>query len=122
MYARRGASEAKHPRVGGKTQAVRAWPFGGGGDGADAGRRDGGEGDCSTTVGKTTYIVPVSGIYDITAWGAQGGAGGVGVGGEGAEIGGHVSLTAGDQLTLLVGGSGGPGSGGGGGGGGALSW
>ena len=70
-----------------------------------------------------TFTAPVTGPYDITAFGAQGGAtricgpGGCQIiqnGGQGAEIGGDVHLTAGETLTLLVGGSGNGGGGGGG--------
>ena len=82
-----------------------------------------------TTFGYTdktvTYTVPVTGLYDITAFGAQGGTGSplpgfVEPGGNGAEIGGDVELTQGEVLTIAVGGQGGSGSGdarGGGGGG-----
>lgn len=70
----------------------------------------------------TTYDVATSGIYDITAFGAQGGNG-YGPGGNGAEIGGNLSLTSGETLQILVGGMGGeiaPGTGWGGGGGGSF--
>ena len=82
-----------------------------------------------TYTGKTeTYTVPVTGLYDITAFGAQGGSGSplpgfVEPGGNGAEIGGDVELTQGEVLTVAVGGQGGNGSGdlrGGGGGGGSF--
>jgi hypothetical protein len=64
-----------------------------------------------------SFIAPTTGIYDITAFGAEGG----GVdGGLGAEIGGDVTLTMGTTLTILVGGAGGAGSAGGGGGGGSF--
>lgn len=69
-----------------------------------------------------TYDVTTSGIYDITAFGAQGGNG-YGPGGNGAEIGGNLSLTSGETLQILVGGMGGeiaPGTGWGGGGGGSF--
>ena len=56
------------------------------------------------TGGIVTYTVPTTGIYDIVAYGAQGGGG---AGGLGAEIGGDVSLTAGEVLTIAVGGQGG---------------
>ena len=69
------------------------------------------------TGGLQTYTAPVTGTYDITAWGAQGGdfqtgcraSGGCllyNAGGLGAKIGGDVSLKAGETLTLLVGGQG----------------
>jgi hypothetical protein len=76
------------------------------------------------------YVVPTTGIYDITAYGAQGGSGSVslsGAGGDGAEIGGDFVLQAGAKLQIIVGGVGrngyyvgepfGTGGGGGGGGG-----
>ena len=69
------------------------------------------------------YTVPVAGIYDIVAYGANGGlgAGGRVSGGLGAEMGGSISLSANETLEILVGGGGinggGPGGGGGGGGG-----
>jgi hypothetical protein len=70
-----------------------------------------------------TFTVPKTGIYQIVAFGAQGGsgifrAGGtfIGPGGRGAEIGGDFSLTAGEILQIAVGGMGTEDSGGGGGG------
>ena len=54
-----------------------------------------------------TWTVQTSGLYDITAYGAQGGDGGGfsnSVGGLGAKIGGDISLTAGETLNILVGG------------------
>lgn len=63
------------------------------------------------------FTVPVTGTYDITAAGAQGGAGDFYSGGRGATVGGDVSLTAGAVLDIVVGGQGGIGFGGGGGGG-----
>jgi hypothetical protein len=59
-----------------------------------------------------TFDVTTTGVYDITAYGAQGGGGGfrmMGAGGLGAEIGGDVTLTAGSILSFLIGGSGAPG-------------
>jgi PEP-CTERM motif len=58
-----------------------------------------------------TFDVTTTGVYDITAYGAQGGGGFpmVGAGGLGAEIGGDVTLTAGSILSFLIGGSGAPG-------------
>ncbi|MGH6993955.1 MAG: glycine-rich protein, partial [Caulobacteraceae bacterium] len=53
-----------------------------------------------------TYQVKQSGVFDITAWGAQGGESGSFSGGQGAEIGGDVALSAGQTLTLMVGGAG----------------
>jgi hypothetical protein len=69
------------------------------------------------------YTIPVTGTYDITAAGAQGGGGEAGAtGGSGAVISGDISLTAGTQLGIVVGGMGLTGNfdgqwGGGGGGG-----
>src|SRR5208337_4519307 len=72
--------------------------------------------------GIVDYTVPVTGTYDITAAGAQGGAGDTWNGGLGAQIGGDISLTAGTVLEIVVGGVGLTGNfgtvwGGGGGGG-----
>jgi hypothetical protein len=71
-----------------------------------------------------TYKITTTGVYDITAAGAQGGnslSGGSGVGGLGASIGGDVALTAGTQLDIVVGGQGNiSGNYGGGGGGGSF--
>lgn len=60
-----------------------------------------------------SYVVPVTGLYQITAFGAQGGVGfgnfipdGGGHPGLGAEVGGLVQLAVGDVLTILVGGQG----------------
>jgi hypothetical protein len=61
-----------------------------------------------------TWTVPVSGIYDITAYGAEGGqtyaifpGGSIYIpGGLGTEIGGDVSLVAGQTLNIVVGGEG----------------
>ncbi|HYZ42273.1 MAG TPA: autotransporter, partial [Stellaceae bacterium] len=72
-----------------------------------------------------TFTVPITGSYQILAFGAQGGesiAGqSPGAGGLGAEIGGEFSLTAGEILQIAVGGAGMAGNlnftGGGGGGG-----
>jgi len=73
-----------------------------------------------------SFTAPVTGVYDITAFGAQGGING-GISGPsaglGAEAGGQFNLTAGQTLSILVGGQGGNGSlldGGGGGGGGSF--
>jgi len=68
------------------------------------------------------YAVPVTGIYDITAAGAQGGSGLNANGGLGTLIDGNVFLTAGTVLGIAVGGQGLTGNfgtkyGGGGGGG-----
>lgn len=54
-----------------------------------------------------TYDVSTTGIYDITAYGAQGGyAQSGGVGGLGAKIGGDFYLTSGSVLQILTGGEG----------------
>ena len=50
--------------------------------------------------------MPTTGTYDIVAYGAQGGNAASGAGGLGAEIGGDVSLTAGETLQIAVGGAG----------------
>jgi hypothetical protein len=71
-----------------------------------------------------TFTAPVAGTYRILAFGAQGGNSflNIGVvlhsGGLGAEIGGDLTLTAGEVLQIAVGGAGGGGGGFGGGGGG----
>jgi collagen type I/II/III/V/XI/XXIV/XXVII alpha len=72
-----------------------------------------------------TFTVVTTGTYDITAYGAQGGADANGtLGGQGAEIEGTFNLTAGEVVTIAVGGKGGNGAGGepyaGGGGGGTF--
>ncbi|MGA7262952.1 MAG: PEP-CTERM sorting domain-containing protein [Stellaceae bacterium] len=73
------------------------------------------------------FTVPTTDTYQILAFGAQGGSGGcsvscgpadVGAGGRGAEIGGIMTLTAGEVLQIAVGGMGGLSEGFGGGGGG----
>jgi hypothetical protein len=63
------------------------------------------------------FTVPTTGTYDITADGASGASSKTG-GGGGAEITGEFQLTAGEQLTIVVGGAGYSGSKSGGGGGG----
>ena len=50
--------------------------------------------------------VATAGIYDITAYGAQGGGGNAGKGG---EIEGQFTLTKGETLDIVVGGAGGSG-------------
>jgi hypothetical protein len=74
-----------------------------------------------------SFTVPVTGVYEIDAFGAEGGVnagiGGARSAGLGAEASGQFNLTAGQTLSLLVGGQGGNGSGvdgGGGGGGGSF--
>jgi len=69
--------------------------------------------------------IPITGLYDIVAAGAQGG-GSIGyesTGGYGAEVGGDIELAAGTELGILVGGAGdGSGISGAGGGGGSFVW
>jgi hypothetical protein len=85
-----------------------------------------------------TYTVPETGLYQITAYGAQGGSSKltfsgtvfIGAGGRGAEVGGNFNLIAGEALQIAVGGVGADtadffgggfdGGGGGGGGGGSF--
>ena len=74
-----------------------------------------------------TFAVPTTGVYQILAFGAQGGNGSfplgqISVGGRGAEIGGDFSLTASEVLQIAVGGAGMSGSFGIGGGGGGGSF
>jgi hypothetical protein len=82
--------------------------------------------DFTYTGSVTYYTVTTTGIYDVTAFGGQGGVNnGVAAnsGGLGAEAGGEFLLKAGDKLAIVVGGQGGHGSGldgGGGGGGGSF--
>ena len=65
------------------------------------------------------FTVPTTDMYQILAFGAQGGSGtcglgcapvDIGAGGLGAEIGGDFTLTAGELLQIAVGGAGGNGS------------
>ena len=74
----------------------------------------------SYTGAAQTFTVSKTGTYNILAFGAQGGAGSGGNGGFGAQIGGYLMLTAGNVLTIDVGGAGvllaGVGAAGGGGG------
>ncbi len=79
----------------------------------------------AATGSEQIYTATATGVYQIVAYGAQGGSGyacGQCVGGNDAEIGGNFVLTAGEVLDLYVGeqggGGGGGGCGGGGGGGG----
>ena len=69
--------------------------------------------------GSEATITLNPGIYDITAYGAQGG-GGVYGGGQGGEMDGEFSFSGLTTLTLLVGGGGGEGPDAGGGGGGSF--
>jgi hypothetical protein len=70
------------------------------------------------------YVVPITGVYDIVAIGAEGGGGfGPVLGrGYGAEVGGDIVLEAGTRLEIIVGGEGtyGPSDGAFGGGGGSF--
>ena len=71
----------------------------------------------SYTGSVVVFTVPTTGTYDITADGASG-ASSKTAGGGGAEISGEFQLTAGEQLTIVVGGAGHAGSKAGAGGGG----
>ena len=78
--------------------------------------------DFTYTGSLVTFMVLTTDTYQILAFGAQGGRGGVngGAGGRGAEIGGNFNLTAGEMLEIAVGGAGLPMSSGFGGGGGSF--
>jgi hypothetical protein len=72
-----------------------------------------------------TFPVLQTGEYDIIVFGGQGGSsrnasGGGGAGGKGAQISGHFTLSAGENLTVIVGGAGESGKYSGGGGGGSF--
>jgi hypothetical protein len=54
----------------------------------------------------TTYTVPTTGVYEIMAYGAEGGSSGLVAGGAGAEVGAYFSLPSGETLSILVGGGG----------------
>jgi hypothetical protein len=76
-----------------------------------------------TIPGMFSFTASVSGEYAVELLGASGGNPTVvrpGVGGLGAEVSGDVFLTAGEDLTLFVGGQGGSGLIAGGGGGGSF--
>src|ERR1700730_8459100 len=72
--------------------------------------------DFTYTGSLVTFTVPITGTYQILAFGAQGGSGAgcsvciapvhIGPGGRGAEIGGDFLLTAGEILQIAVGGAG----------------
>jgi hypothetical protein len=74
----------------------------------------------SYTGTKVTYTVAADGWYRIDTFGAQGGQSPVQFGELGAEADGDVFLTAGEVLTVIVGGQGGSTGYGGGGGGGSF--
>ena len=77
------------------------------------------------TGGNYDYIVPATGLYNIVAFGAEGGVS-YSPPGLGAEVGGYVTLDKGTVLAIVVGGAGGPlgvpNGAGGGGGGGSFVW
>lgn len=82
----------------------------------------------SYTGSVVSYVIPTTGVYDILAFGAQGGSGATSgdIGGYGAEVGGDILLSAGTDLRIVVGGAGSTGDfdglwGGGGGGGSFVS-
>jgi len=65
--------------------------------------------DTITSTGvAVTYSVPTTGLYDIVAYGGQGGGSSSSLypGGNGAEIGGLFNLMAGESLTVIAGGAG----------------
>ena len=62
------------------------------------------------TGGVQTFTAVTSGLYDIEADGAQGGASFTFSGGAGAELRGKVFLTAGETLDIIAGGMGGSGA------------
>jgi hypothetical protein len=64
--------------------------------------------------------ITTSGVYDITVYGAQGGAARGGAGGLGAAVSGDIFLQAGTVLEIVVGGEGANGKYAGGGGGGSF--
>jgi hypothetical protein len=76
--------------------------------------------DFTYTGGFQTYTAPSTGLYDILAFGAQGGNSGLSAGGRGAEAGGNLMLTASEVLQIAVGGVGGYDIHSGGGGGGSF--
>ena len=64
----------------------------------------------SFTGGIVLWSAPTAGIYQIDAYGAQGGGGSGGksgtIGGSGAAVGGRFTLTTGESLQIAVGGQG----------------
>src|SRR3954453_21796629 len=77
-----------------------------------------------TTPGAFIFGAPATGTYDILAIGAGGGSASFGnesaAGGRGASVEGTFALTAGEVLSIIVGGQGGNGGSVGGGGGGSF--
>jgi hypothetical protein len=73
--------------------------------------------DFTYTGGFQSFTAPSTGLYDILAYGAQGGSSSRSAGGNGAEIGGNLMLTANEVLQIAVGGMGANNHGAGGGGG-----
>jgi PEP-CTERM motif len=73
-----------------------------------------------TIPGEFSFIATVSGEYAVELLGGSGGNSTGGGGGFGAEVSGDVFLTAGEDLTLIVGGHGKSGTEGAGGGGGTF--
>ena len=62
--------------------------------------------DFAYTGGFQTYTAPTTGLYNILAFGAQGGRSGRSAGGKGAEAGGNIALNANEVLQIAVGGTG----------------
>ena len=60
----------------------------------------------SFTGSAASYVVPVTGLYELHATGAQGGSADIQGGGQGANIFGDFNLTAGTNLFIAVGGQG----------------
>lgn len=50
----------------------------------------------------TTYTVPTTGVYEIMAYGAEGGSSGLVAGGAGAEVGAYFSLPSGKPCPFLL--------------------
>lgn len=76
-------------------------------------------GSVSVSAGKYVWTVPKTGTYNFDVQGAEGASPSV-LGGKGAKMSGDLSLTEGEQLTLLVGQAGTKDAGNGGGGGGSF--
>jgi hypothetical protein len=75
------------------------------------------DGEVDVSGGKQTWVVPVTGVFEIEAYGARGMATSGTAGGSGAIISGEFELEAGDVITVAVGQEAGSGSSQGGGGG-----